>query len=226
MTTTTALVPAGPGPPPRRSPSRPARASPSASPCTPARYRLPAGQRGRERVRIQHSVARIPGRHHAGSASHWPDRGRLVTAPAISRDKIAAAGTPTRPSNTAPTPNGPAKSTQDRHPPPCPAELTAWQPLFDGSVPAENANLHQQNRRLAQQVPDLEDRLSELLGQQAFDRSGLSAPASTVAVHAELEAQRQTVLDLRRVLEERDEELAAARETNRRLMNQLSRSGA
>ncbi len=93
-------------------------------------------------------------------------------------------------------------------------------------MPAENANLHQQNRRLAQQVTDLEDRLSELLGQQAFDRSGLSAPASTVAVHAELEAQRQTVLDLRRVLEERDEELAAARETNRRLMNQLSRSGA
>ena len=45
------------------------------------------------------------------------------------------------------------------------------------------------------------------------------------AVHAELEAQRQTVLDLRRALDERDEELAAARETNRRLMNQLNRSG-
>jgi hypothetical protein len=94
------------------------------------------------------------------------------------------------------------------------------------SVLAENANLHEQNRRLAQQVTDLEDRLSELLGQQVFDRSGLGAPASTAAVHAELEAQRQTVLDLRRVLEERDEELAAARETNRRLMNQLNRSGA
>jgi Family of unknown function (DUF6262) len=94
------------------------------------------------------------------------------------------------------------------------------------SVLAENVNLHEQNRRLAQQVTDLEDRLSELLGQQAFDRSGLGAPASTVAVHAELEAQRQAVLDLRRVLEERDEELAAARETNRQLMNQLNRSGA
>ena len=91
---------------------------------------------------------------------------------------------------------------------------------------AENANLHEQNRRLAQQVTDLEDRLSELLGQQAFARSGLGAPASTAAVHAEFEAQRQAVLDLRRVLEERDEELAAARETNRRLMNQLNRSRA
>jgi len=94
------------------------------------------------------------------------------------------------------------------------------------SVLAENANLHEQNRRLAHQVTNLEDRLSELLGQQAFDRSGLGAPASTAAIQAELEAQRQTVLDLRRVLEERDEELAAARETNRRLMNQLNRPGA
>lgn len=92
------------------------------------------------------------------------------------------------------------------------------------SLLAENANLHEQNRRLAQQISDLEDRLSELLGQQAFERSGLGAPASNVAVQAELEAQRQTILDLKRALEERDEELAAVRETNHRLMNQLNRS--
>ncbi len=91
------------------------------------------------------------------------------------------------------------------------------------SVLAENANLHEQNRRLAQQISDLEDRLSELLGQQAFGRSGLGAPSGTAAVQAELEAERQTVLDMRRALEERDEELAAARETNRRLMNQINR---
>lgn len=92
------------------------------------------------------------------------------------------------------------------------------------SVLAENANLHEQNRRLARQISDLETRLSELLGQHAFDRSGLGAPASTAAVHADLEAERQTVLNLRRALEERDEELAAARETSRRLMSQLNRS--
>jgi hypothetical protein len=40
------------------------------------------------------------------------------------------------------------------------------------SVLAENANLRELNRGLAQQISDLEDRLSELLGQQAFDRSG------------------------------------------------------
>ncbi|MEU7895559.1 hypothetical protein AB0B45_22225 [Nonomuraea sp. NPDC049152] len=62
------------------------------------------------------------------------------------------------------------------------------------------------------------------MGQQVFDRSGLGAPTSTAALQDELEAQKQTVLDLRRLLEEREEELAAARETNRRLMNQLNRT--
>lgn len=82
------------------------------------------------------------------------------------------------------------------------------------SVLAENANLHQR-------ISDLEDRLSELLGQQAFERSGLGAPTNTTALQAELEQQRQATLDLNRALEERDEELAA-RETNRRLMAQLN----
>ena len=102
---------------------------------------------------------------------------------------------------------------------PSPAATT----ISHRSVLAENANLHEQNRRLAQHLRDLEDRLSELLGQQAFERSGLGAPTSTAALQAELEQQRQANLDLKRVLEERDEELAAARETNRRLMNQLNR---
>lgn len=102
---------------------------------------------------------------------------------------------------------------------PSPAATT----ISHRSVLAENANLHQQNRRLAQHIRDLEDRLSELLGQQAFERSGLGAPSGTAALQAELEQQRQTNLDLKRALEERDEELAATRETNRRLMNQINR---
>ena len=102
---------------------------------------------------------------------------------------------------------------------PSPAATT----ISHRSVLAENANLHEQNRRLTQHVRDLEDRLSELLGQQAFERSGLGAPTGTAALQAELEQQRQANLDFKRALEERDEELAAARETNRRLMNQLNR---
>jgi chromosome segregation ATPase len=94
------------------------------------------------------------------------------------------------------------------------------------SVLAENANLHAQNRRQAQHIRDLEDRLSELLGQQAFERSGLAAASNTAALQAEIDRQQQTVLDLTRALEERDEELAAVRETNRRLMTELNRISA
>jgi hypothetical protein len=94
------------------------------------------------------------------------------------------------------------------------------------SLLAENTNLHEQNRRLARHVRDLEDRLSELLGQQAFERSGLGEPASTTALQAELDHHRHVALELRQALEERDEELAAAREANRRLMSQLNRDSS
>jgi hypothetical protein len=94
------------------------------------------------------------------------------------------------------------------------------------SVLAENANLHAQNRRQAQHIRDLEDRLSELLGHQAFERSGLGAATNTAALQAEIDRQRQTVLDLTRSLEERDEELAATRETNRGPKTELNRISA
>ncbi|QGK70322.1 hypothetical protein GIY23_13035 [Allosaccharopolyspora coralli] len=91
------------------------------------------------------------------------------------------------------------------------------------SVLAENANLHAQNRRQAQHIRDLEDRLSELLGQQAFQRSGLGAATNTATLQAEIDHQQHTISDLTRALAERDEELAAAREATRRLMTELNR---
>lgn len=91
------------------------------------------------------------------------------------------------------------------------------------SVLAENANLHEQNRRLGQHIRELEDRLSELLGSHAFERSGLGAPAGIATLQAELEAEKQISLELKKLLAERDEELGAARETVRRLMSELNR---
>ncbi len=91
------------------------------------------------------------------------------------------------------------------------------------SVLTENANLHALNHRLAQRIRDLEDRLSEMLGQQAFERSGLGAPTATAALQDELEHHKQLVLDLTSRIEELDEELAAAREANRGLMAELNR---
>lgn len=92
------------------------------------------------------------------------------------------------------------------------------------SALAENANLTETNRRFAQRIRELEDRLSELLGQQAFERSGLGAPTGIAALQADLEDHKQLVLDLTSHIQELEEELAAAREANRGLMAELNRT--
>ena len=103
---------------------------------------------------------------------------------------------------------------------PSPASTT----ISHRSVLTENANLHALNRRLSQRIRDLEERLSEMLGQQAFERSGLGAPTATAALQDELEHHKQLVLDLTGGIEELEEELAAAREANRGLMAELNRT--
>jgi hypothetical protein len=91
------------------------------------------------------------------------------------------------------------------------------------SVMAENANLHASNGRLSQHVRDLEERLSEVLGHQAFERSGLGAPTSTAALQDDLERHKQLLLDRDNRITELEEELAASREANRRIMAELNR---
>ena len=90
------------------------------------------------------------------------------------------------------------------------------------SLLADNANLRERNHRLEHHAHGLEQRLSELLGTQISQRTGLGAPPDTAALKEELDKLGQQILDLRRTLEERDEELAAAREANRRLMAELN----
>jgi|SRR5215217_1604104 len=94
------------------------------------------------------------------------------------------------------------------------------------SLLADNANLREQNRRLAQQLGGLEERLSDVLGAEAFQRSGLGAAADTAALQTQVAQLQQRVLDLERMLEEREEELAAAREAHRRLMAEHNRATA
>jgi chromosome segregation ATPase len=90
------------------------------------------------------------------------------------------------------------------------------------SLLADNANLRERSRRLERHARGLEQRLSELLGTQISQRTGLGAPPDTAALSEELDKLGQQILDLRRTLEERDEELAAAREANRRMMAELN----
>jgi hypothetical protein len=90
------------------------------------------------------------------------------------------------------------------------------------SLLADNANLRERNRRLEHHAHGLQQRLSELLGTQISERTGLGAPADAAALREQADGLRQQILDLRKALEERDEELAAAREANRRLMAELN----
>lgn len=76
--------------------------------------------------------------------------------------------------------------------------------------------------RLHSRVQQLEKRLSETLGEQAWRESGLGTPADTDALNQKIIHLEQQAIDLRLQLEEQGEDLAAARATNRELMAQLN----
>jgi hypothetical protein len=68
----------------------------------------------------------------------------------------------------------------------------------------------------------LEKRLSEMLGEQAWRASGLGAPTDIEELQRKIVFLGQQVIDQRLELETREEELAAARSANRGLMTQLN----
>jgi chromosome segregation ATPase len=94
------------------------------------------------------------------------------------------------------------------------------------SLEADNLNLRATVRRQTQHIADLEARLSELIGEQAYTRTGLGAPRN----HAALEEQNQTlqneIQELQAKLQDQEEELGAAREANRQLIGQLNKTAA
>ena len=81
------------------------------------------------------------------------------------------------------------------------------------SLLADLANLKEHNQRLRRQNTSLTTRLSEMLGEEVFHASGIGRTG-------ELEQQ---LLDLRQELEERTDELDAARAANRDLMTLANR---
>lgn len=72
--------------------------------------------------------------------------------------------------------------------------------------------------RQAARVQQLERRLSELLGEQAWRASGLGAPDDIDALKHRIVHLEQQVADLRGQLADQADELAAARAANRELM--------
>jgi Family of unknown function (DUF6262) len=76
--------------------------------------------------------------------------------------------------------------------------------------------------RLHSRVRQLERRLSEALGEQAWRESGLGTPADIHALNQKIIYLEQQAIDLRLQLGEQGEDLAAARAANRELMAQLN----
>jgi hypothetical protein len=92
------------------------------------------------------------------------------------------------------------------------------------SLQADLLAAHERAHRLGARIQQLEQRLSEALGHQAWHESGLDTPPDINALTQQVTHLQQEIIDLRLTLEERDEDLAAARATNRELMSQLNRT--
>jgi hypothetical protein len=90
------------------------------------------------------------------------------------------------------------------------------------SLQADLANAQERTRRLTARVHQLERRLSEALGEQAWRESGLGAPVDIDQLQMQITTLEQQAIDLRLQLEERDQELNATRAANRELMARLN----
>jgi hypothetical protein len=91
------------------------------------------------------------------------------------------------------------------------------------SLLADLANLREQNQRLRRQNTELTARLSEVLGEEVFRASGIGRTDDSEALRTRVGQLEQQVLDLRQELEERTDDLTAARAANRDLMTLANR---
>jgi hypothetical protein len=90
------------------------------------------------------------------------------------------------------------------------------------SLQADLLAAHERATRLSTRIRQLETRLSEAPGAQAWRETGLGAPADTDTLHRTITHLQQQTTDLRLQLEERHQDLTAARAANRELMTQLN----
>jgi hypothetical protein len=93
------------------------------------------------------------------------------------------------------------------------------------SLKADLLNAQHRSERMAARVRQLEHKLSALLGEHAWRESGLGAPDDIDELKQQNALLEQHVADLRLQLDERDQDLTAARSANRELMAQLNTTG-
>jgi hypothetical protein len=103
-----------------------------------------------------------------------------------------------------------------------PAGETPGPAVTRASLQADLLAAHERAARLNARVRQLENRLSQALGEQAWRQSGLGTPADIDALNDKITQLDQQAAGLRLQLSERDDELGAARAANRELMAQLN----
>jgi hypothetical protein len=90
------------------------------------------------------------------------------------------------------------------------------------SLQADLLAAQHRTTRQATHIQQLERHLSQALGQQTWLESGLGAPTDIDQLQQQITHLEQQVVDLRLQLEERDQDLHAARAANRELITQLN----
>ena len=105
-----------------------------------------------------------------------------------------------------------------------PTSPTTGPAVSRASLIADLAGAHDRINRLVRENAQLRDRLSEALGEQAWRESGLGGPDDIEDLRRRNTELEQHVVELRRQLGEKDDDLDAARMTNRELMASLNRS--
>jgi transposase-like protein len=90
------------------------------------------------------------------------------------------------------------------------------------SLQADLAGAQGQIARQAARIRQLENKLSQMLGEQAWRESGLGAPEDIDKLKRRITELEQEVVELTRQLEERGEELDAARAANREMITRLN----
>jgi chromosome segregation ATPase len=94
--------------------------------------------------------------------------------------------------------------------------------LSRASLQADLLNAQQRFTRLNSRVQQLEKRLSTVLGEQAWNETGLGAPDDIDELKQQIVQLEQRIIDQRLQHEEHTQDLAAARAANRELMTQLN----
>lgn len=94
------------------------------------------------------------------------------------------------------------------------------------SLQTDLLNAQERTMRLAARVRQLEQLLSTKLGEKAWRESGLGAPTDIETLQHTITHLEQQTADLQLQIDERDQDLAAARAANRELITQLNSTAA